>query len=789
MKKDAQRYKLCLYFFAKMTQCVIKCLQFLILPIDYFYMYIKYNIIVLMSLACSPLLAQSGDPDAVTQIDLEEVVVSSTKETNELKSLPGSISFITPRMMENEKIISITDMSAVIPNFYVSNYGSKMSSSIYIRGIGERSTGQAVGLYVDNMPYLDKSVFNFDFLDVQRIEVLRGPQGTLYGRNAMGGIVNIFTHSPLDYKKTKVTLTAGNYGLFRANASVSEKIGKIAGLSLSGYYDGSNGFFENQYDGEHADKLSSTGGRFRLDLRPAEKWTIQLMANYDYSDQGAFPYGVYTDGSIAAPDYNSPGKYIREVAGGNVNLEFKNDKIVFTSSTGFQYLDDDMRMDLDYGPQSLFTINQLKTEKNWTQEFAVRSNTRNNYQWSFGAFGFSNDLRTDVLTTMYQEALQPIFDEMVAGNPNAPKLEVTDNEVPIPGTFKTPAYGGAVFHQSTYNNLFVEGLSLTAGIRLDYEKTKLDYNTSALMNINVVMGPRVIPQTAGTDLVGSGSMSFTEWLPKVTLKYAFDKKRYVYASAAKGYKAGGYNIQMFADVVQNIVKEKSKSGRPQNPIPAESSDSILASVSYKPEYSWNYELGFKGEIIEDLLHAEASVFYIDVRDVLVTQFVESGYGRLLKNAGRAESTGFDLGLTAYLSDGFTLSANYGYSHAVLKDYKTEEADYSGNYIPFAPQNTFSIGAGYSRGLRNNKIIDRFNVQAQYNGAGKIYWTEANDVAQNFYGLLNLKAGVSKGIFGLSVWTKNTLNTDYAAFYFETETKNLAQKGAPFQIGVDLTVSF
>lgn len=87
------------------------------------------------------------------------------------------------------------------------------------------------------------------------------------------------------------------------------------------------------------------------------------------------------------------------------------------------------------------------------------------------------------------------------------------------------------------------------------------------------------------------------------------------------------------------------------------------------------------------------------------------------------------------------------------------------------------------------LIDRFNIQAQYNGAGKIYWTEANDVSQDFYGLLHLKAGVTKGIVGMNVWTKNTLNAGYTAFYFETEAHHLAQKGSPFQIGVDLTVAF
>ncbi len=753
--------------------------------------HIRYYIIIFITLWSGHALAQTSNDSIAKQIALEEIVVSSTKETNQLQKLPGSISFISPQMIDGQKIISIVDLSTAIPNFFVPNYGSKLSTPVYIRGIGERSTGQAIGLYVDNMPYLDKSVFNFEFMDIQRIEVLRGPQGTLYGRNAMSGIVNIYTWSPLDYNQTRVTLTGGNYGLFRANVSVSQKIGKNAGVSVSGYYDGNNGFFDNQYDGKHADQLRSAGGRIRADWRMNNHWTARLMANYDYSDQGAFPYGKYTDGEIAEPNYDNPGKYTRNTVSSNLNLEYRNDRFIFTSATGFMHFDDNMYMDLDYSPQSLFTINQKQKETNWTQEFTIKSNTQGNYQWSFGAFGFSSDLRTDVVTTMgkmgISNIMQPILDKVAVDYPKAPLMIVTDNEIPIPGTFKTPAYGGALFHQSTYNNLFIEGLSLTAGIRLDYEKTKLDYNTSIAMNMDMTQryrpGLPTVKAVADTTLTGSGSKSYTELLPKIALKYEFDKNRYVYFSVSKGYKAGGYNIQSFADIVQNIMINKY--------MPGGNTDFgvITDSVSYKPEYSWNYELGFKGEVIKDFLYAEAAVFYVDVKDVLITQFVESGQGRLLKNAGHAESIGFDLGLTAHLLNGFSLSANYGYSHATFKDYKTGTEDYSGNYIPFAPQNTFSLCGSYNYGFRNNRFIDRFNIQAQYNAAGKIYWTEANDVSQDFYSLLNLKAGVSKGIFGLNVWTKNTLNTNYAAFYFETESQNLAQKGLPFQIGVDLTVSF
>jgi outer membrane receptor protein involved in Fe transport len=316
------------------------------------------------------------------------------------------------------------------------------------------------------------------------------------------------------------------------------------------------------------------------------------------------------------------------------------------------------------------------------------------------------------------------------------------------------------------------------------------------MDLNVIppFGPSSIVET-GTTLIGNHSKTFTEWLPKFALKYEFNDRTYVYFSTAKGYKAGGYNIQMFQDIVQNIISEKYQRPRSQwdNPFPKESQDSVIPLISYNPEHSWNYELGFKSELVKEKLFAEATVFYIDVNNILITQFVQSGQGRMLKNAGKAESLGVELKLNAYIFDNLMLSANYGYTHATFKNYNTNETDFSGNFIPFAPQNTFSLATTYNRQVRNSRWIDRFNLHAQYNGSGKIYWTEANDVYQNFYGLLNVKAGVSKGIFRLNLWTNNMLNTEYAAFYFTTKTTGqtlaLAQRGAPFQMGVDLAVMF
>ncbi|GHT40234.1 TonB-dependent receptor [Bacteroidia bacterium] len=724
----------------------------------------------------------------------EVVIISSTKETNHLKTLPGSVSFITPSIIEDRKLSNIKDLSTVIPNFFIPDYGSKLSVPVYIRGIGERSTGQSIGMYVDHAPLLDKSAFDFEFMDIRRIEVLRGPQGTLYGRNAMSGLVRLTTLSPLQDQRIKVLLSAGNFGLFKAKASVSELLTDNIGLAVNGYYHRNDGYFTNRFSGEKADPLQSGGGSIRLDWKLNPYWTAQLSANYDHVDQGAFPYGLYTADAIADPNYNSPGNYTRELAGSNFNLNYTNDAFIFNSNTGFQYLDDNMKMDIDNSPLAVFRLNQLQNEKSWTEELTIKSNTKSNYQWSFGLFGFYTDLKTNVITTMDTDGirtiLQPAFDKIHENNPRAPLMTIKNTDIPIPGTFKTPTYGGAVFHQSTYNNLFVDGLSLTAGVRLDYEKSKLDYNTNMNMDLSVDMqaGQNLIhlqDSALTTVLQGNLSTRFMEILPKIALKYEFTPENYIYATVSNGYKAGGYNIQNFADIVQDAVRAKYDRTFHTSPV-----DSL---VSYKPESGWNYELGFKGEILKDVLSTEVAVYYTDVNDIQITDFVASGQGRILKNAGKAQSVGFEVSFNAALSNELGLSLNYGFTRATFIDYKTgdeaDATDYSGNYVPFAPQNTFSLNGIYNKKLQNSRMIDRFHISGQYNGAGRIYWTEANDVYQDFYGLLNLRAGANKGCIGINFWANNLLNTHYAAFYFESMGQRLAQAGKPFTFGIDINLTF
>lgn len=757
----------------------------------------------------------SNEKDTIKTYQIDEVVVtSSTKETNDLRLLPGSVSILSPQTIAARQIDALKDISSLVPNLYMPDYGSKLTSAIYIRGIGARSSGQSIGLYVDNVPYLDKSTFDFELTDIQRIEVLRGPQGTLYGRNAMGGIVNIYTLSPFDYQGTKLSLSAGNYGAAKAKASHYAKLSDKIGISLSGYYDRNDGFFVNEYNNTRADKEESAGGRFKLDYHITPNFKAEYTFNYNYTDQGAFPYGMLNkETGVTAPiSINDPSSYKRNMLSNGLYLEYKTDQYILSSTTGFQHFKDDMMMDQDYTAKSIFTLNQKQKQSAWSEEIAIRSNSKNKYQWSFGAYGFYEDLNTDGPVVFKEdglkEVLQPVFDKIKEENPKMPTLTIkgdANNQIHFPGNFDTPTYGLAAFHQSTYNDLFIEGLSVTAGLRLDYEKAKLDYNASVKdMSINVFMpsfkpgGKPIIDMDMpmNAELVGTESQDFLQLLPKLSVRYQCSPSTFTYVSVAKGYKTGGYNVQMFGDLVQSQAKYNLKDmpGMGSMGDMFEAPLPVKDVASYKPEHSWNYEAGIRSELIKGRLNAELTVFYMDIRDIQLTQFVNSGSGRMISNAAKAKSYGVETSLRGKIISGLTADINYGFTRATFTDYNLGAdkegviKNYRNNFVPYTPRHTLNIGLQYNK-LFTNKILDQFTASVQFGGVGKIYWTEENNIGQNFYATLNGKVGVRKGIVKLDVWSRNITNTDYQAFYFESFGNSFIQKGNPFQIGAEISVAF
>ena len=727
--------------------------------------------------------------DSLKVIHLDEVNVYSYKETM-LQQMPVSSTTLTPNIINGVQLNSIRDLSVFVPNLFIPDYGSAMSTVPYIRGVGSRSSGQSMALYVDNVPYFEKSTFDFDFYDIRQIEILRGPQGTLYGRNALGGIVNIYTLSPFDYQGTKFSVTGGNYGLAKVQASYYDKINAHLGWSVSGYYNHIDGFFTNLYNHKKADNKTSAGGRAKIEWLVTPNFRTQYIFNYDYVDQRAYPYGLYdpSTGNVARPNYNDDNSYGRSMVNNSLLLEYTTDKIQLTSSTSHQYFSDDMKMDQDFSPKSYFSLNQRQKQQALNEEIAIRSKTTSNYRWSFGLTTFLQYLDTDAPVAFKKDGitdiLQPVFDRAAAMG--APIMTITDTVMHIPGNYNTTTWGGALFHQSTYNHLLVDGLSITAGLRADFEKTKLDYFTHSKLNLNMKMGPMTRPLSIADTLQGKESLQFSEILPKVALKYAWNDRQFAYVTVSKGYKTGGFNIQMFSDLMQTQLMNSGN--------PAATKINVAEAIAYQPEHSMNYEIGYQSAFFNHRLKTHLSLFYMDISDMQLTKFVPSGNGRMITNAGEVTSKGMEVSLQTYLGKGFSLDVNYGYANATFENYtdsvkvgnSVEEVDYKGNFVPYAPQNTLCLNGTYTH-LFNNAFIDHITANVQYMGTGKIYWDEANSLFQQFYHTVNAKVGLVKNNFELEIWGKNLLNTNYNTFYFESFGNRFFQKGKPLQCGVTLKV--
>ncbi|MDD3967623.1 MAG: TonB-dependent receptor [Proteiniphilum sp.] len=787
--------------------------------------------ILVFALFCNIIVSSAGEvmtekesnpKDTVKVYYLDEVVVtSSVKETNELKNMPTAVSVVSPKQLRDTQIESLPGLSATIPNFFIPVYGSKVSTPIYIRGIGARLGAQTVSMYVDNVPSFNPSAFDFEFQDIQRIEVLRGAQGTLYGRNAIGGIVNLYTLSPLAFQGTNLSVTGGNHGQLSAKASNYSKLGDHFGISIGGYYKRDDGYFMNNHTGKKVDASENAGGRVKLEWEMTPSFKALLFGNYDYVSGGAFPY-MHKDST--ASSFNEPSSYDRHLFTNGLSLDYTGNGYSVHSTTGFQYLKDEMKMDQDYSPKSVFSIRQMQEQHSVSQEFTVKSDNSRRYRWVLGAFGFSDHRVIDTPVAIKEDGMVAMQGHLDAAmeRMGAPLRIVYANErIDLPGVYTKPSRGAALFHQSTLTDLFgLEGLSATAGLRLDYEHTGIDFSTeSEGGDVNLVFNipGRPMPPVfveGDTLLKGNYAKDFWELLPKFALKYQFSPTSIIYLSASKGYKTGGYNEQAFSKILQSAlaasIMRNAMSGMPGGGTGAPGGSGSTEAVpleeqlSYDPETSWTYELGGRYQMLENRLSINYALFYSRVNNIQIIKLEDQGTsGRTVQNAGQSESKGFELSLKYVPLQNLSLYADYGFADARFVDYEAaEDVDYSGNHVPFAPRHTLTLGASYVHHFGNRSLIDRLVTNIQYSGVGRIYWTESNKTTpqdgdegvalyQPFYGLVNGSVAAEKGAFSLEFWVKNLFNTDYHSFLFEAsdmttgKVNQFVQRGYPTRLGATL----
>jgi len=778
------------------------------------------KILSLGAILLIPLFAHAVElSDTSKVVDLDEVVVvSQPKDGRLLRRQPLSSTVLTQREMRQLKVSDLSELSVYVPSFVMPQYGSRLTSALYVRGIGARINNPAVGIYYDNVPLMGKSAFNHHFYMIDRVDVLRGPQSTLYGMNTEGGLVRIYSKNPMDYQGTDLSMGIGTGLTGHAEVAHFHRPSDQFAFSAAAFYNGQRGFFKNQALNEWNDKLNEAGGKMRFVWQPTQRLKLDLTADYQYTNQNAFPYGLYDidQNTVADPSTTVMNGYKRQMVNTGLNIGYDGGKWLLSSVTSWQYLRDHMEMDQDYVTDDYMHLTQIQKQQALTQELTVRSKRQGSWQWTFGVFGSHQWLRTDVPVGFGPTMNQQTANRILALMPPAVANMFTTWEIPdfyVNEVFHTPASNLGLFHESTLSlgNRF----DITLGLRYDYSHVKIDYETSGMLSLHYAMPampprmPRAVDQTnmLTASMAHSASRSFHQLLPKIGLTYHVDQQgSNIYATVAKGYRAGGYNIQMFSDIYQTEFMNKGKmlsSGDVVLSYDEDTYQRINDNISYKPEESWNFEMGTHLNLFDGKVKADAAVYYMYIRNQQLSVMADDyNFGRVMVNAGKSSSCGLELALRGKAMDNrLNWSATYSFTHATFREYQDSVkvgnvktlVNYKDNHVPFVPQHTFSLSADY-RFPVDAQLVKSITVGANVTGQGKVYWDEANSYAQKFYALIGVHADVELGKSVIvSLWGRNLTDTKYNQFAIKSkatgEELTFAQRGNPLECGLGLYVHF
>jgi len=694
---------------------------------------------------------------------LNEVVVSSEKVEQEAQKIPVAISVISAKQVADYRLWNVKDLTAIIPNMYSASPGDDKNNTS-IRGITSASYDQPVATYVDGINQFRLDAYIPQLIDIERIEVLRGPQGTLYGRNSMGGVINIITKQPTNKTAGFGELNFGSFGTQRYTAGVRTALIKdqlFVGASVM--YDARDGFYTNVFNNSKFDVHNSFTGNYFVKYVASPKFSATFnLKHYSRKNSGSFtlaPYATATVDSLKFKvNYNAVAKDNDNTLNSSAVLNYFGKKVDITSITAYQTngrfyegpIDADVQ--LPFKSQSL-DVNSIEVKNDagqntvsfWTQELRLSSsaNSESPLKWILGGFYF----------TQYHPSSQTLIigkDGSKFGQPNNARSltnSLADNN------------GIAFFGQGTYtiNNNF----NLTLGLRYDSENQKL------MVGGKFQQGTF----TAVTRSDTTASTSFSAFSPKAILTYKVAENQVTYISYSRGYRAGGLTQIDF-----------DPSGVPL--------------IAFAPEYSNNLELGWKGTYFDNRLRANFSLFNIQVTDAQVPTLVpELGFRTVTRNGGNFSSTGFESEILANIARGLQIEWNFGiisatYSKLSLpqtvfvagKPTKVEK-DFTGNKQILTPSFTSMLALQYNFAL-NKKI--QYVARGEWRLLGKQYFDLVNKYSQDGYDMFNVRTGFSTKNYDLMFWGRNLSNTTYIAYAYNFGSATL---GNPRTMGVSLIARF
>ncbi len=735
---------------------------------------------VLLSGTASVALAQQGVGASAQQNDLS-IVVTARRREESAQNVPIALSVITEAVVDKTGLNNIALLTQAVPSIQVQSPNAR-NTAITIRGLGvspgltNDGLEQGVGLYVDQVYISRPGIATLDFNDIDRIEVLRGPQGTLFGKNTTAGALNITSRAPSSVLQGQGEVSYGSYNFVQAKATVSGPLAQDLSARVSAVGTYRNGVVHNTTVGRDQNSLNGEGVRAELQYAPGDKLKVRLYTDYSYQKPDGYTQGYFRVGTTLKPanqqypalaagiGYQPPSTNLydrqvdvdgklgaRQTAGGvSAIVDYDLGPATLTSVTAYREwswlpANDRDYTKLDITRQSANPSQQIQR----SQELRVASNGKNAIDWTAGLYYFNQVVATHGITQYGANASYWLLP--ATGTISS----LLDGYTVLNDSFiRTDSY--AAFGEANWN--ITDRLHIGAGLRYTSERKNGAYATTAsggLVTTDATLLSRRLsiarPQSY-TASVNEGSTS-----GRVNISYDVTSDVHAYASYSKGFKAGGINM----------------AGLPLN---ASNLPSQAASV-VKPERVTTTELGLKTQLFNHLLLANLAVYATDDLDYQAN-IVDSGPGALrgyLANAGKVTVNGAELDVSTRSIGGFTAYGNLAYADGKYVSFKngpcplekigtsTAACDLSGQALPGLSKWAGSIGAEYRRpanlgGLNGDAYIGvDANFRTQFNGDA----ADSKYTLINGYELVNLRIGYkTAGPWEGFISVKNLMDRNY-----------------------------
>ncbi|MEX6725447.1 TonB-dependent receptor [Parapedomonas caeni] len=730
---------------------------------------------LLTSVATPVLAAENAEADN-TQIG--EIIVTAQKREERLQDTPISISAFTADSLQARSMANLNDLSSFTPNLEINTGRGDAGSSnaaVFIRGVGQYDfifpTDPGVGIYLDGV-YIARSVGGMmDLADVQRIEVLRGPQGTLYGKNTIGGAINIVTSKPSSTLEGNVELTTGSYDRIDARGMISGPLSDTVSAKLSFSSANRDGYGKRLVDGVRTGDIDKDVVRAAINVQPSDNLDILLAADYSRIRQhgpakvlvGFFPAAVadlynalgapyqnavlglpadslFDDRWLTSGDYETngtgPARDDADIWGVSATIDWQlSDAVGLKSISAYRDMDTQFGVDMDQTPYPIIDTSNDQKQHQFSQEFQFTGTAfEDRLTWLAGLYYFTEkgrDFATPKLMSGLYQALELLPGPLVplgpegpfAGGAGNPVNAALDLDLATTSHIKVTNWAG--FAQGTYK--VTDTFSLTLGARYTWEKK--EYNLYSYY-----------PASGGVVMPGdTESKSWKEFTPKLGIDYKPNPDMLFYASYSKGFKSGGWNP------------------RPLTP---------ASFGSYDPEYLTAYEAGFKSQWLDRRLLVNVATFYSRYKDLQLSTNTTDSTGNILlvvNNAGKTDLWGFEAEIMARPAAGLDLSASIGYLDNEYKDLDAGVPWSLDNKLPDAPKWTINLAAQYAFELGDMGALT-VRGDAAYKSKS---WKDPSNyalIAQPSYWLLNARMTWDSPD---SLWSVSVFGTNLTDKYYRT----------------------